>query len=189
MYPTSESILLSNRIKHGRKWSARSNIKHIEEIKLQGWEMPSINQIEVSTTTSTARNSLLICITQLHPFCQQKPIVEYCTAEGIVIEAYCPLLRGNMDHPAILELAEKVCGQVDSRGIRLVLMDTTFPCSTIVTQRKYLFAGHCKKGERHELEKSRHLLTDFSRCQCQIRASSKKCDALTHTLKHASVRL
>ncbi|KAF5322672.1 hypothetical protein D9619_001551 [Psilocybe cf. subviscida] len=65
------------------------NIKHIEEIKLQGWEMPSINQIE------------------LHPFCQQKPIVEYCTAEGIVIEAYCPLLRGNMDHPAILELAEK----------------------------------------------------------------------------------
>ncbi|KZT65963.1 Aldo/keto reductase [Daedalea quercina L-15889] len=63
--------------------------KHLEEIKDAGYELPSVNQIE------------------LHPFCQQKPIVEYCTAHSIIIQAYCPILRGNMDHPTIKELAQK----------------------------------------------------------------------------------
>ncbi|EPS96264.1 hypothetical protein FOMPIDRAFT_1130746 [Fomitopsis schrenkii] len=64
-------------------------IHHLEEIKDARYEMPTVNQIE------------------LHPFCQQKPIVEYCRAHAIVVQAYCPILRGNMDDPAIIELAEK----------------------------------------------------------------------------------
>ncbi|KAH9485101.1 putative oxidoreductase [Psilocybe cubensis] len=65
------------------------NVKHIEEIKEAGYELPSINQIE------------------LHPFCQQKAIVEYCRANNIVIQAYCPILRGNLVHPAIIGVANK----------------------------------------------------------------------------------
>jgi len=64
-------------------------VKHLHEIQEAGFEMPSVNQIE------------------LHPFCQQKPIVDYCRKHSIVIQAYCPLIRGKMDHPTITELAEK----------------------------------------------------------------------------------
>jgi len=64
-------------------------VHHFEEIAAAGFEAPSVNQIE------------------LHPFCQQKPIVEYCKEHGIVVQAYCPIVRGNMDHDAITALANK----------------------------------------------------------------------------------
>ncbi|KAI0728236.1 Aldo/keto reductase [Fomitopsis betulina] len=64
-------------------------IKHLEEFKDARYEMPTVNQIE------------------LHPFCQQKSIVEYCRANAIVVQAYCPILRGKMDDPVITKLAEK----------------------------------------------------------------------------------
>ncbi|KAF8635223.1 hypothetical protein AX17_003998 [Amanita inopinata Kibby_2008] len=64
-------------------------IHHLEEIRNSGFEMPAVNQIE------------------LHPFCQQRPIVDYCRKNDIVIEAYCPLIRGNMSHPTITRLAAK----------------------------------------------------------------------------------
>ncbi|PSR84409.1 hypothetical protein PHLCEN_2v5446 [Hermanssonia centrifuga] len=66
-----------------------SGVKHLEEIREAGMETPAINQIE------------------LHPFCQQKPIVEYCRKHDIVVEAYCPLIRGKMDHPVLKEVAQK----------------------------------------------------------------------------------
>jgi len=65
------------------------SVKHLEEIKEAGMETPSVNQIE------------------LHPFCQQKDIVDYCNAHNIIVEAYCPIIRGQMDHPVIQKLAEK----------------------------------------------------------------------------------
>jgi len=64
-------------------------VKHLEEIREAGLETPSINQIE------------------LHPFCQQKPIVEYCKKNGIVIQAYCPLVRGRFSDPVLQEVAQK----------------------------------------------------------------------------------
>jgi len=66
------------------------NVHHLEEIKNAGLEIPSVNQLEVQ------------------PFCQQRPIVEYCNANGIAIEAYCPVLRGHMDHPVLVSLAKKL---------------------------------------------------------------------------------
>ncbi|OCH87021.1 Aldo/keto reductase [Obba rivulosa] len=65
------------------------NVNHLEEIREAGLETPAVNQFE------------------LQPFCQQKPIVEYCRAHGIVIQAYCPLIRGNLDHPFLQEMAKK----------------------------------------------------------------------------------
>ncbi|RPD78335.1 Aldo/keto reductase [Lentinus tigrinus ALCF2SS1-7] len=64
-------------------------IKHLEEIRAAGLQTPSVNQIE------------------LHPFCQQKPIVAYCREHGIIVQAYSPLIRGKMDHPLFMELANK----------------------------------------------------------------------------------
>ncbi|KAG1824553.1 NADP-dependent oxidoreductase domain-containing protein [Suillus subaureus] len=62
---------------------------HIEEIREAGLEMPVVNQVE------------------LHPFCQQKPIVEYCRKNNIIVQAYSPLLRGALDNPVIQELSTK----------------------------------------------------------------------------------
>ncbi|KAF8894008.1 Aldo/keto reductase [Infundibulicybe gibba] len=64
-------------------------VKHLEEIKTAGLEMPAVNQIE------------------LHPFCQQAPILAYCRAHAIVIQAYCPILRGKMGHPTLVDVASK----------------------------------------------------------------------------------
>ncbi|KAI0824063.1 Aldo/keto reductase [Trametes gibbosa] len=63
--------------------------RHIDEIRQAGYELPSVNQIE------------------LHPFCQQKPIVEYCKANGIVVQAFSPLIRGRLDEPLLQELTKK----------------------------------------------------------------------------------
>lgn len=49
---------------------------HLAQLADAGLPPPEVNQIE------------------LHPWCQQKPIVEYCNKHGIVVEAYCPLVRG-----------------------------------------------------------------------------------------------
>jgi len=63
--------------------------KHLEEIKEAGMTKPAVNQIE------------------LHPFCQQKPIVEYCEKNDIVVEAYCPLVRGKFDDPVLQKISKK----------------------------------------------------------------------------------
>ncbi|KAG1752471.1 Aldo/keto reductase [Suillus paluster] len=63
--------------------------KHIDEIIDAGLELPDVNQIE------------------LHPFCQQRPIVEYCRAKGIAVQAYSPLVTGQMDHNVFTRLAKK----------------------------------------------------------------------------------
>ncbi|KAG9017628.1 hypothetical protein FRB90_000421 [Tulasnella sp. 427] len=45
---------------------------------------------------------------QLHPWCQQKPIVDYCKNNGIVVQAYCPLTQGvYLNEPILAELAAK----------------------------------------------------------------------------------
>ncbi|KDQ53613.1 hypothetical protein JAAARDRAFT_49769 [Jaapia argillacea MUCL 33604] len=64
-------------------------VKHLEEITQAGHPLPSVNQIE------------------LHPFCQQKEIVSYCEANSIAVQAYCPIIRGKLDDPTILEVAKK----------------------------------------------------------------------------------
>ncbi|OCH95439.1 Aldo/keto reductase [Obba rivulosa] len=65
------------------------NVKHLEEIREAGLEVPAVNQIE------------------LHPFCQQGPIVDYCKKNGIAVQAYCPLIRGQFDNLILQEVAKK----------------------------------------------------------------------------------
>jgi len=65
------------------------NVKHLEEITEAGLEMPSVNQVE------------------LHPYCQQRSIVEYCRAHGIIVQAYTPLVRGKFENLVLQELSKK----------------------------------------------------------------------------------
>ncbi|KAI0360893.1 Aldo/keto reductase [Trametes cingulata] len=83
--------------------------RHIDEIREAGLELPSVNQIE------------------LHPFCQQKPIVEYCKANGIVVQAYSPLVRGKLDDPVFQELAKKYDKDAGQIAIRWSLQHGFVP--------------------------------------------------------------
>lgn len=45
---------------------------------------------------------------QLHPWCQQWEIVEYCQDLNIVVEAYCPLVRNYKAHePTLVGISQK----------------------------------------------------------------------------------
>ena len=70
-----------------------SNFKehHIEELKRFARIMPMVNQVE------------------LHPEFRQFELQEYCKKEGILVEAWSPLMRGEaLNIPLIKELAEKL---------------------------------------------------------------------------------
>lgn len=73
-----------------RRLNRISGVHHLEEIKAAGLAKPAVNQIE------------------LHPFCQQKGIVEYCAKESIVIQAYTPLIQGAFEHPVLASIANEV---------------------------------------------------------------------------------
>ncbi|BFZ58283.1 hypothetical protein PYCC9005_005345 [Savitreella phatthalungensis] len=73
-------------------------VRHLEEIA--GWvksaeepditELPVINQIE------------------LHPYLQQPTITQWCANHKIVVEAYCPLTRGErMSHKTLVRVGEE----------------------------------------------------------------------------------
>jgi diketogulonate reductase-like aldo/keto reductase len=66
-----------------------SGVSHLQDLPSP---TPAINQIE------------------LHPWCQQRPIVDYCKAHGIAVQAYSPLLRGDQERfndPTLVKVCEK----------------------------------------------------------------------------------
>ncbi|KAJ5379089.1 oxidoreductase [Penicillium cosmopolitanum] len=45
---------------------------------------------------------------ELHPWLGRKDIVDWCTARGVFLEAYCPIVRGaRFDEPSVKKLADK----------------------------------------------------------------------------------
>lgn len=93
----------------------RSNVHHLEEIQAAGLETPAVNQIE------------------LHPWCQQRPIVSWCRAHDVVVQAYTPLVRGKpsyLTHPVVVTVAQKVC------------------CGTVWARARSLFTLTARKGGR-----------------------------------------
>ncbi|KZT55528.1 Aldo/keto reductase [Calocera cornea HHB12733] len=55
-----------------------------EEMRAYAKVWPAVNQIE------------------LHPWCQQPGVVDYCFAHGIAVQAYCPLVRGEKASDGVL---------------------------------------------------------------------------------------
>jgi diketogulonate reductase-like aldo/keto reductase len=65
-------------------------VRHLEELLARAKEPPAVNQVE------------------LHPFLPQPALVQFCGANGIVVEAYAPLVKGRkMDDPVLRRVAAK----------------------------------------------------------------------------------
>lgn len=94
---------------------SHSGIHHFEEIKAAGLPTPAVNQIEVGFSRILQGLRFLTgCSIQLHPYCQQGDIADYCRKEGIAIEAYSPLVRGNVGDDAIKDIAASKVRDVHS---------------------------------------------------------------------------
>ncbi len=65
-------------------------IAHLQELLRESDTVPVTNQVEFS------------------PFLYQRKLLEFCTAKGITITAYCPLTHGDkLRHPTLVEIGRK----------------------------------------------------------------------------------
>jgi len=67
-------------------------VDHLKKLEQAGvGPIPAVNQLE------------------LHPWCQQKEIVDYCNSKGIILQAYCPLARGRyMADETLVDISKRV---------------------------------------------------------------------------------
>ena len=65
------------------------HIHHLEELKKHSEITPVVNQVEY------------------HPLLTQKELHAYCKERSIQLEAWSPLMQGNLDHPLLVELGQK----------------------------------------------------------------------------------
>lgn len=94
-------------------------IKHLKELFAASSIRPAVNQIE------------------FHPFMyeDQRPVLEFCQKEGIVVEAYSPLARGTMfkDNATLTSLA-KAYGKSNAQIIlRWCVQHGTVPIPSSIT--------------------------------------------------------
>jgi diketogulonate reductase-like aldo/keto reductase len=65
-------------------------IPHLDELAAEADVAPAVNQIE------------------WHPFLQSRPLLERCKRDGIIVEAWAPIMKGKVnDVPEILEIAKR----------------------------------------------------------------------------------
>jgi diketogulonate reductase-like aldo/keto reductase len=65
-------------------------VTHLEALKHSGRPLPQVNQIE------------------LHPWCQQRDILDWCHKNGVVIVGYSPLAKAQkLADPLVVELSKK----------------------------------------------------------------------------------
>ncbi|KAJ5602937.1 hypothetical protein N7537_005893 [Penicillium hordei] len=86
-------------------------VGHIEEMRSYAQVFPPhVNQIE------------------LHPWCQQRVIDEYCQKNGIIVEAYSPIVRNyKANDPALVEVAKRYGKSTQQVLIRYALQKGWVP--------------------------------------------------------------
>lgn len=64
-------------------------IHHLETLKQNSDTIPAVNQVE------------------FHPLLNQQELLQYCKNEGVQLEAWSPIMKGNLNLPQITDLAAK----------------------------------------------------------------------------------
>jgi diketogulonate reductase-like aldo/keto reductase len=86
-------------------------VRHLQELLDNSGIKPSVNQVE------------------FHPFIyhQQKELLDFCEAEGIIFEAYSPLARGRRSDPLLEERGHKYNKSTSQVMLRWALQHGTVP--------------------------------------------------------------
>jgi diketogulonate reductase-like aldo/keto reductase len=72
-------------------------------IGVSNYEIPDLKEILNASDVTPVINQV-----EFHPFLYQKDLLQFCEKNGIQLEAYSPLTRGEkIDHPNLLAVAKK----------------------------------------------------------------------------------
>lgn len=103
--------------KEGRLGAWKALVEAVEEGKVRsiGVSNYGVHHLEELWTwmkgeESQGRKGGLCSVNQveLHPWCAREDIVSWCQQHGVVMEAYCPIVRATkIDDPLLVPLAEK----------------------------------------------------------------------------------
>ncbi|WWC87767.1 uncharacterized protein L201_002659 [Kwoniella dendrophila CBS 6074] len=115
----------------GGEQGRKNNWEALVQAQKEGW----IKDIGVSNFGVPHLKSLpspkpVINQIELHPFCQQKEIVNYCKENDIAIQAYSPLIRADENrykNPVLIELAKKYNKEIPQILIRWSLQKGYIP--------------------------------------------------------------
>ncbi len=106
-------------------------VRHMTELLQESGVIPAVNQVEI------------------HPYLQQRELVDFCRARGIVIEAYSPLTHGRrLNDPRLAAIAKKYSKNGASAPVwpRLPLLENFSRPDGVKTTAQVLIRWGLQKG-------------------------------------------
>lgn len=91
--------------KYRETWKALIHLYQegvVKAIGVSNHQIPHLKQIIEDTGVVPAVNQV-----ECHPLLTQKELLTFCKQQGIQLEAWSPLIRGNLDNQVLLNLAAK----------------------------------------------------------------------------------
>ncbi len=86
-------------------WKAFEELYHEGKIKAIG--VSNFLEHHIDALLETAAIAPMVDQLELHPQYPQRDTTNYCKEKRIILEAWSPLIKGQMDHPILKELAVK----------------------------------------------------------------------------------
>ncbi len=86
-------------------WRAMTELYHsgrVRAIGVSNFQIHHLRSILDSSDVVPAINQI-----ELHPLLNQKEIRDFCQVNNIIVEAWSPLMKGNLNLPLLIDLAEK----------------------------------------------------------------------------------
>jgi len=93
--------------KIARSWQALEKLQRagrIRAIGVSNFLIPHLAELEAAAEVAPAVNQI-----EFHPYLQSRPLVDFCRAKGIQLEAWSPLMQGGalLRDPALAEIARR----------------------------------------------------------------------------------
>lgn len=87
-------------------WAKMQKLPHSKAraIGVSNFTVAKLKELLEAPTTTVTPAALQV---ELHVNLQQQKLIDFCKSKGIVVEAYSPLARGNLDNSVVKKIAEK----------------------------------------------------------------------------------
>ncbi len=86
-------------------WKAFEELYNAGKVKAIG--VSNFLETHLDAILETATIAPMVNQLELHPQYVQRDVVEYCKNHRIIVEAWSPLIKGEFDHPVLMEIAKK----------------------------------------------------------------------------------